>query len=284
MRLIEQKAELLPQEQGIEGLYRHIERCGRICYKSEDKITEDSAKKFVDMLIERGHTSVLEHGTVLLSKVAKDKEKAAAWAEFYSANPFSDVSTIPSLNSGTVQLYEVVTNLRVLIENNRMKDLKYLVKNTDLARRRCTFKIITSRSVSHELVRHRAFSFSQESQRYVNYGKDTEGILFIMPVWLTKEEAVKEPNWWETWNVFYHSCKNAENDYMQLLQQGESPQKAREVLTNSTKTELCMTGTIAQWKEFFKLRSPKYGATGVHPMMADLADKIYAEMIKVHLI
>lgn len=145
----------------------------------------------------------------------------------------------------------------------------------------------------------RVFSFAQESTRYCNYSKDKFGkeLTFIIPCWLDIPEG--QSYWYDglgyrvgadihnqnfghikkssNYNSFLSALENAEKLYLHLLNEGWTPQQARSVLPNSLKTELVMTGTIEQWKEFFKLRSPLYGATGAHPQAAELADKLYIQ-------
>lgn len=141
MKLIEPSVELIEQEPGIEGIYKQIERAGRICYKSEDKITEDSAKKFVDMLINNGHGAMLEHGTVYL--IIK------WWQIFkffrYLLNPYSKIR----------RFKYITTNLRVLIENDQLDDLQYLCEPTEYHEKRYTLKFTTSIGITRELIRHK---------------------------------------------------------------------------------------------------------------------------------
>lgn len=143
------------------------------------------------------------------------------------------------------------------------------------------------------------FSFAQESTRYCNYSKDKFGkeLTFIIPCWLDIPEG--QSYWYDgfgyrvgadiqnqnfgyikkssNYHNFLYALEEAEKSYLRLLDEGWPPQQARSVLPNSLKTELVMTGTIEQWEEFFKLRSPLYGATGAHPQAAELADKLYIQ-------
>lgn len=190
MRLIKPSFEILEQEPGIQGIYKQIERAGRTCYKSEDRITEDSAEKFVNMIKDRQHTAMLEHGTVYLkfnSATNNDSHSygynwdlSRATEEFdskYTLNPYSKVA----YEYGRIY---VTTNYRVLYENNWLDDLKYLCEPTEYHEKRITVKFICDRGVSHEFVRHRVFSFAQESTRYCNYSKDKFGnsISYIIPL------------------------------------------------------------------------------------------------------
>lgn len=161
MRLIESNVELLPQPAGLEGVYKQIEIAGRTCYKSEDKITPDSAKEFVDRMIKNGHTAMLEHGTVYL-KVPADVEKVDFDAIWELAN-----NKFTKTNYETSSEYNyITTNLRVLVENDWLRDLKkYICEPTKFHEKRITVRFTCDRGVSHELVRHRAFSFAQESSR-----------------------------------------------------------------------------------------------------------------------
>lgn len=183
MKLIESKYEILPQETGLEGVYKQIERAGRLCYKSEDKISEGSAEKMVKFLSDRGHGSPLEHGTVYLHyqvPVSDNMHKYIELLGFYGGNPYSKYKL---LTTGGVSNLFVTTNYRVLVEHNRLDDLEYLCEPGEYHERRYSVKFTCSRSISHEFVRHRVMSFCQESQRYCNYslGKFSNEIVYIIP-------------------------------------------------------------------------------------------------------
>lgn len=267
MKLIQQSAEIWEQQSGLEGVYKQVERAARLCYKSEDKITDDSYKKFIDMLEKREHLSPLEHGTIYLKYTYNDDDYSSRFfKEKYVSNPYSKVAYIDNV------LY-VTTNLRVIKEHNWEDDLKYLCEPTLYHERRISVHITTSRGITHELVRHRVFSFCQESQRYVNYSKDkfSNEVTFIIPSWVNTHCPNQENGGpsvadmeWST------SMLNAEASYLNLLKMGWKPQQAREVLPNSTKTEILMTGFGSDWEQFFKLRCSK----AAHPEMQVLANNI----------
>lgn len=290
MRLIKPSFEIIEQKPGVDGLLQHIERCGRTCYKSEDKITEDSAEKFVNMLVNRGHTAMVEHGTVYLTLGMPDR-----WAYFkYCTNKYSEAISEGEAEKGTWVGY-VTTNYRVLLQNDWLDDLQYLTEPTKHIRR-VTVKFVCDRGVSHEFVRHRVFSFAQESTRYCNYSKDKFGkeLTFIIPSWIESDnfEIYRGLHWGE--EVTYHTERItgdmnncpvfryleglllAEDAYMTLLDRGWIAQQARAVLPNSLKTELIMTGTIEQWEGFFKLRDAK----DAHPQARELAQPLHEEFIK----
>lgn len=300
MKLIESKAELIQQPSGLEGVYKQIELCGRTCYKSEDKITEDSAKGFVDRMIKSNHTAMLEHGTVyLFIKVCAYDNDSFIHIEEYTRNPYSKViccgvddsdesyhDILGNSATGDIQ-YVITTNLRVLVENGWLDDLKYICEPTEYHERRYTLKLTTDRGVSHELVRHRVFSFAQESTRYCNYSKDKFGneLTFIIPSWLTTKiennshfEYHKDIDMWQrsedaNTSNFLQSIAWSEDNYLCLLGNGISPQQARQVLPNALKTEICMTGFESDWKHFLDLRY--FEITGkAHPDMKELATKI----------
>lgn len=186
MKAIKAYTQIFPDFDGQEILNK-IERCGRVCYKSEGKIEEGSAAKFVAGLIKRGHEAVLEHASV-------------------------------------------------------------------------TVKFVVDRGVSHEIVRHRLASYCQESTRYCNYSKEDFGseITFIIPEYLEYKS--------EGWNIWKSAMKAAEDAYFKLLEFGLSPQEARAVLPNSTKTEIIMTANLREWRHFFKLRC----ANAAHPQMKEV--------------
>lgn len=169
MRLIKPSFEIKEQELGLNGIYKQIEWAGRHCYKSLDKITENSAKKFVDRMIKSGHGAVLEHGTVYLRydfKAEGDSNSTAYWLwSKYNKNKYSEsvqAQPIPGVPNGFVA---ITTNYRVLVENDWLDDLKYLCEPTEYHKKRVCVRFICDRGVSHEFVRHRVFSFAQESTR-----------------------------------------------------------------------------------------------------------------------
>lgn len=308
MRLIKPSFEIIEQKPGIDGLLQHIERCGRTCYKSEDKITEDSAEKFVNMLVNRGHTAMVEHGTVYL-KYDIIEHGSMNLPNKYHFNKYSVVTPeYKEKFDGHTYAY-ITTNYRVLLQNDWLDDLKYQCEPTEHHVKRVTVKFVCDRGVSHEFVRHRVFSFAQESTRYCNYSKDKFGneLTFIIPCWvdgLALQEAAsgtvinhddfgeligeyyysltgKEEPYFKPWEItpesnFVASLQVSEKLYLELLNQGWKPQQARAVLPNSLKTELIMTGTIKQWEGFFKLRDAK----DAHPQARELAQPLHEEFIK----
>lgn len=175
MKLIKPSFEIIEQKPGIDGLLQHIERCGRTCYKSEDKITEDSAEKFVNMLVNRGHTAMVEHGTVYL-KYDIIEHGSMNLPNEYHFNKYSvvTVGNEPLHGYETPEYKEkfdghtyayITTNYRVLLQNDWLDDLKYQCEPTEHHVKRVTVKFVCDRGVSHEFVRHRVFSFAQESTR-----------------------------------------------------------------------------------------------------------------------
>lgn len=132
-----------------------------------------------------------------------------------------------------------------------------------------TVRFTCDRGVSHEIVRHRIASFAQESTRYVNYSKDQFGgeITVIQPSELEKDSPA--------WRIWKRSCEAAEVAYMELLHEGCTPQQARAVLPNSTKTEVVMTANVREWRWFLKLRTAK----AAHPDMRQIAKMLYDEFM-----
>lgn len=197
LKIIKPSYEILSDisDGGIKEL-QHIEKIGRVCYKSEDKITGDgeSARKFVSMLIKRGHEAMIEHSSL-------------------------------------------------------------------------SVKFIVDRGVSHELVRHRIASFAQESTRYCNYSKDKfgYGITFIKPIFFENNDIN-----YQRWLSAMASCESA---YLDLLNNGATPQEARSVLPNSTKTEITVTANYREWRSFFKLRV----ADAAHPQMREVTRPLLDE-------
>ena len=209
MKFIKPYYEIRTDLTRVAEMLMSIEDAGRTCYKSEDKITPDSAPGFIKGIISRGHESVIEHETL-------------------------------------------------------------------------SVRFVCDRGVSHELVRHRLCSFSQESTRYCNYSKDKFGneLTFIMPEWVPyTEEQLKDlidEHYYEddppiVWGM---AMMQAEVYYLTLLQLGWSPQQARSVLPNSLKTEIVMTANFREWREIFRQRT----APGAHPQMRELMVPLLAEL------
>lgn len=291
MKLIESSVQIIEEKDP----YKMIELAGRTCYKSEDKITENSAKEFVDRMIKLGHGAMLEHGTIYLTIDGEDPNLSKI-----QSNPHTKVNLVPYevLTEGNYTIsYKayITTNLRVLVENNLKELLCYQVEPTEHHEKRITAKFICDRGVSHEFVRHRVFSFAQESTRYCDYSKDKFGndITYIIPSWLDLPEG-KYSNWDNDWcdvselkllypevdnlsdpaNCFLQSIKNAEYYYFMLINRGWKPQQARQVLPNATKTELVMTGFESDWEHFFELRC----SGAAHPDTKKLADELKSLM------
>lgn len=162
MRLINSGLEILEQQPGLDGMYKQIELAGRTCYRSEDKITPDSAKVFVDRMIKSGHGAMLEHGTVYL------KVKDVETIDKYLINKYTKVNIILESDSPYSANYEVAyitTNYRVLVENNWLDDLQYICEPTEYHEKRIAVRFTCDRGILAEFTRHRTFSFAAESTR-----------------------------------------------------------------------------------------------------------------------
>lgn len=252
------------KEELLNSIYRQIEIAGRTCYKSEDKITDTSAKEFVERMIKSGHGAMLEHGTVYLT-----------------IENYSDIDEIKYKNnpySMAVCYYPnkliVTTNLRVITENGWQEDLVWVCEPTKYHAKKYTVKFICDRGVSHEFVRHRVFSFAQESTRYCNYSKDKFGneLTFIQPCWSLAPMSPEDYNG----SRFLEFLHESEDLYLSLIKEGWKPQEARAILPNALKTELVMTGFTSDWKHFFELRD----ASSAHPQARELAQPLHEEFIK----
>ena len=271
MRLIKPSVEIIKQEKyDLLHVFKFIELAGRTCYKSENKITEDSASEFVDRMIKSGHGAMLEHGTIYLTIPVSDISNPIIYK--YILNSYSKIF-IDFTNS------YITTNYRVLVENNWLDDLKYISEPYLFHAKRTTVKFICDRGVSHEFVRHRVFSFAQESTRYCNYTKDkfNNELTFIIPCWI---KDLEEGNYYayceyhhsknDASKRWFDSCMSSEFVYTNLIEEGWKPQEARTILPNSLKTELIMTGFDSDWQHFFELRC----APNAHPQAKELADML----------
>lgn len=262
MKLLSPTATLLPQASGLEGIYQQIERVGRICYKSEAKMTKDSAQPFVERMIKARHYAMLEHGTVYLRCPREGPDTEHTWMFKYAGRRYSMIQFHPSEGAC------ITTNLRFMVEKEALDDLRHLCEPMEDHIKRLSVHFICDRAIANEFVRHRTFSFAQESTRYCNYSKDKFGneLSFIKPYWFKEEMnygkgGLKDVNS----QIFVESCELAEKNYLEMLELGKAkPQEARAILPLSLKTELVMTGFPSDWRHFFDLRLR--GTTGApHP-------------------
>lgn len=313
MKLVKPKFEIIEQQEGLEGIYKQIELAGRTCYKSFNNITPESAKKFVDNMINSGHGAMLEHGTVYLKWNRYldpqycgdlDFEEKYKLRNKYSLNKYSKVNTIYE-EDDVLDVDYVTTNLRVLVENNWLDDLKYLCEPTEFHSKRITVKFTCDRITGESFLRHRAIdedhpslefavtkemekdidSYARESTRWCNYtkGRFENTIKFIIPTIVTfnynlnvdynEQDVVGNT---EAECEWMRSCLDAEKHYFKLIELGWKPQNARYALGFSVLSPLVMTGFISDWEHFFELRD----AEDAHPDAQALAKPLHEEFIK----
>ena len=279
MKIQKPQYEIWMQNPGELGIYQQIERAGRVCYKSENNTTEDSAKPFVGRMIEHEHYAMLEHGTVYMTCNHGE-------LPLYANNKFSHVNTIDGKDY-------ITTNLRVMAENKTLEDLKY---RTDFEKGkhelRITVHFTTQIAITREYNRHRANSMAEQSTRYCNYTKNKFGseISINLPTWvkgdleindekfveLCEDVANEETNDWTPIDAWLFANQATEFAYMKLIAMGCKPQEARVILPLDTNTELVHTAFVSDWKHFFDLRA--LGTTGApHPDAKILAEPLYEE-------
>lgn len=304
MKLIEQSYEICKTHGYIlQNIYKDIERAARVSYKSEDKITEDSAEKMVERLINMKHYSPLEFGTIYLKvrDVVCCGIISDAHAEGCFGKPWVRVNKVNEVEADGrhVTNYYITTNYRFIVENKLEKLLQYMCEPTEYHKRRITVKFITNRAMTHELVRHRSMSFMQEGQRYCNYAKDKFGnqLTFIIPVQCTKDipnntelkDNIDIDNfvWGDNNDIKFLKVNkltqgmlylfyDTEVNYIGLINLGWKPQEVRAILPNATKTEIYMCGFDDDWEKFFELRDKDV----VDPQMYDLAHRLHLEFIE----
>lgn len=301
MRVLKASSQIEERSE-VRGGLANIERAGRLCYKSEDKITDTSADAFVRGLIQRKHLSVLEHGDMIFEtddrgiyadvvdglqalrnlglrapmiavSCVKDRYVVSgnlrAWMELFARGTFGGRHFIghfdPLYTRGRGYIAEGAE------PDPRVRPIRYADLSSPWEKRahlRQTVRFVVDRGVSHEFVRHRVMSFSQESTRYCNYAQARFGreITVIEPCYLAQGT--------EGYQIWARQCERAEEAYFALLNYGLSPQEARAVLPSSTKTELLMTGTLEAWQHFFDLRAKR--VTGpAHPQAEEVAVPLY---------
>lgn len=275
MRLIKPSFEIIEQQAGLEGMYKQIELAGRTCYKSEDKITEDSAKGFVERMIKSGHGAMLEHGTVYLMKESEfintyihpeegEEQEYNPLFKYYD-NPYSYVVEKDNIAY-------ITTNLRVLVENGWMDDLKYICEPTEHHEKRVCVRYTSDIHFYKDCTRHRVFSWAIESTRFCNYIKQKFGssVSFATPIWLKDEEQEE----------FEEDLKTIESIYFKWINKGWQPQQAAYFLIQGTKAEIIMTGFISDYKHFFDLRSEIAKTGQPHPTVVELVEPLRQEFIK----
>ena len=294
MRIEQPSFEIWPQEEGINGVYKQIERAGRVCYKSEKNASEDSAKPFVERMIAADHTAMLEHGTVYLKGAVENLVNR------YANNRFSRIHVKDSVAY-------VTTNLRVVSGNKWMEDLGCFCEPTSHHEQRITVHFTTQVGVTREFNRHRANSMAEQSTRYCNYSKDKFGgeIAINLPEWIKKEadcqkiyqelnhnllkqlcqELVTEKNQqaWSAVDNWFFANLACEYAYLNLISLGRKPQEARVVLPLDINTELVHTAFVSDWKHFFDLRA--LGTTGApHPDAKAIAAPLFEEFKRLKLL
>lgn len=288
MKLIKQSFEFINQTDfSLVGIKKHIERCARVSYKSEDKITDTSYEKFVNMLESRGHNRPLEFGTVYLKVSNKE-----AFSLKYKKNPYSKVALkypegdIPNIYC--IPTHFITTNYRVIKENHWENDLQYLCEPTEYHYKRYTAHMILDRGVMDEFRTHVGLSHLAESTRYCNYSKHKFGneLTFIRPCWLNiplGDYGISGLLGDNTLGLsgatmeFIESLLDAEDYYMTLLGEGWTPQQARSVLPLGIKSELISCGFKDAWENFFKRRD----APDAHPMAQEIAKPMHKEFFKL---
>ena len=287
MKIIKPSFEIIEESDPL----KKIEICGRVCYKSEDKITPDSSVRFVQNIIKRGHESVLEHAnfivccdsydmnmfvnicdyarsfdseTILLRTTQKNRRNiisgnARMWRDFMRyTQKIGVTSNIFTIFKGI--LFDDVNTTTQGRTTAKFVDEKFLTEEEREIHCVETVRFITDRGVSHEIVRHRMSSFSQESTRYCRYNDE---VTFIKPCFDVPE-------------LWYEFMQMAENTYISMLENSNTPQEARSVLPNEVKTEIIMTTNRKNWRHFFELRT----STAAHPQMRELAIPLQGEMLR----
>ena len=307
MRFIDSSVEIIEQEPGILGVYKQIERAARLSYKSEDRITEDSAKKMVDTLVKNGHFACLEHGTIYLRIPLNDDENGMYFDRYYF-NPYSIL--IDEDHDGFDDALCITTNARVLVENGWLDDLQHICEPTEYHAKRISVKFTTSIGITRELIRHRAFSFMNESTRYCNYSKGKFGseLTFVIPQWIYNcRDAWASCTRWpdeemdylydysgeelihhltaidRTVAAYYALLEKIESEYIFDITEPDGyklkPEEARGILPMDTKSEIIMTGFVDDWLHFFALRSYIATTGKPHPDVQKLADELLQEFL-----
>lgn len=287
MKLIKQSFEILEQKDfTLKGIKQFIERCARVSYKSEDRMTDTSYEKFVNMLESRGHDRPLEFGTVHLKMILPDFQ-----AFIHSLLTIGMLNNIWIKHAYKGDVIYITTNYRYYLDIIKYfpNVKKYLTEeDNEYYPKRYTVHMIIDRGVMDEFRTHVGLSHLAESTRYCNYSKDkfNNEIAFIIPDWVysIKEGTYTKdyefpPMWghdnWMDSEWFYAMCE-AEKTYLTMTREYLTPQQAREVLPLSVKSELISCGFEDAWKNFFYRRD----APDAHPMAQEIAKPMHKEFIE----
>ena len=267
MKLIKQSFEIIEQKDfSLVGIKKFIERCGRVCYKSEDRITDDSYEKFVNILEKRDHARPLEFGTVHLKMILPDFQ-----GFIHSLLTMNMLNNIWIKHAYEGDVIYITTNYRYYLDI-----IKYLPsvkkyfteEDNECYPKRYTIHFITSRGIMDEFRTHVGLSHLAESTRYCNYSKDkfNNELIFIQPNWLSDEDIIDYKEKTEH-HPYFAMLKREEQYYLTLINNGFTPQQAREVLPLSVKSELISCGFEDAWDNFFYRRCAK----DAHPMAREIA-------------
>ena len=291
--------ELESPNSNIRG--KKIEFAGRLCYRSESSISDESYKTFISNIVKKGHLSVLEHESVsILVPVYKTYLENLLFDEFSMGRKFFEVSDLVNETLVTANIrawYEMfetfsfTTGIEISLyntlrqeydfiftkkfddnNNNRYKlaQLENYSKDIYTKHQTVSFHVQCSRSISHQLVRHRLHSFSQESQRYCNYSNNKFGnsVNCIIP------RSVEDDMNVIAISNFIDMYKQAETNYFSMIEKGVKPEIAREVLPNGTATQLVMTANIDQWNRFINLRLDSHAQYEAQFLAKQIKEKI----------
>ena len=298
MKLINQSFKFINQTDfSLVGIKKHIERCARVSYKSEDKITDTSYEKFVSMLKSREHDRPLEFGTVHLKMIFPDFQEFTD--NLLTLGIFNDI-WIKSAYVGDI-VY-ITTNYRYYLDITKyLPNVKeyFTEEDNEYYPKRYTVHMILDRGVMDEFRTHVGLSHLAESTRYCNYSKDkfNNEVTFIKPCWLDMHDTDEGREVTRNWNfdildgcsiiaeesefddardAFLTSLNVAEHCYLELLQKGWTPQQARSVLPLGIKSELISCGFEDAWKNFLYRRD----ADDAHPMAREIAKPMHKEFIE----
>lgn len=280
MKLINQSFEIINQTDFSEiGILKHIERCARVSYKSEDKITGDSYKKFVDMLVSRQHDRPLEFGTVHLKMDLNPRDLIIDTLTNYDM--CNQLWWKETYKNGKVY---ITTNYRYYLAIKKVYpdiDKYFTEEDNEYFPIRPTVHMILSRGVMDEFRTHVGLSHLAESTRYCNYSKGKFGgeVTFVKPNWYTDNDYYQRNEGQELAPspFLMVSLREAEFNYLKLLSKGCKPQEAREVLPLCVKSELISCGFTNAWDNFFYRRDAK----DAHPMAQEIAKPLHEEFIKL---